>query len=201
MEKEDQKPKYLEDIALYQYADVAKRLASNEQTAPFASGGLEKMIGDFGKILGENKELLDGFKAGAFASKEGIEIAINIYAGKYQNALGKMNVSEFYDLRLKTLTSLLGDEKAEEAKAVFAKYDKQTIGSIKKKISQAEAIINDKNDLFDEKQKEEAKKTIEKMGPIYSLITLLEKRNYEELMPGATKSVYKELITEALEKA
>jgi len=201
MEKEDQKPKYLEDIALYQYADVAKRLASNEQTAPFASGGLEKMIGDFGKILGENKELLDGFKAGAFASKEGIEIAINIYAGKYQNALGKMNVSEFYDLRLKTLTSLLGDEKAEEAKAVFAKYDKQTIGSIKKKISQAEAIINDKNDLFDEKQKEEAKKTIEKMGPIYSLITLLEKRNYEELMPGATKSVYKEMITEALEKA
>ena len=201
MEKEDQKPKYLEDIALYQYADVAKRLASNEQTAPFASGGLEKMIGDFGKILGENKELLDGFKAGAFASKEGIEIAINIYAGKYQNALGKMNVSEFYDLRLKTLTSLLGDEKAEEAKAVFAKYEGQSVNSIRKKVIQANAILKDKTELFDEKQKEEAKKTIERLSPIYSLITLLEERNYEELMPGATKSVYKEMITEALEKA
>jgi len=198
---EEVEPKYLEDIALYQYADVAKRLASNERTAQFASGGLEKMVGDFEKVLGSNKELLDGFKAGALASKEGVEIAINIYAEKYKNALGKINVSEFYELRLKTLTSILGEEKAEEAKNVFAKYEGQTVGSIKKKYEQAIAIINDKNDLFDEKKKEDAKKTIQELNAVYGLINLLEDRNYEELMLGATKSVYKQLISEALKRA
>jgi hypothetical protein len=104
-------------------------------------------------------------------------------------------------LRLKTLTSILGDEKAEEAKAVFEKYGEQTIGAIKKKYQQAIAIVNDRNDLFDEKKKEEAKKIIEKLNPIYTIIDLLEERNYEELMPGATKSVYKEMISDALLKA
>jgi len=201
MTEESKTPKYLEDIALYQYADVAARLASNEQTAPFVSGGLEKMVGDFEKVLGSNKELLDGFKAGAFASEEGIKIAMSIYAKKYRDALGKVNIPEFYTLRLKTLASVLGKEKAEEAKTVFDKYEGQTLGSIRKKYEQANAILKDNTELFNEKQKEDAKKTIERLKPIYSLITLLEKRNYEELMPGATKSVYKQLITEALEKA
>ena len=201
MTEENKTPNYLEDIALYQYANVAARLASNEQTAQFAKGGLEKMIGDFENILGDKKGILDGFKAGAFASKEGIETALNIYAGKYQKALGGLNVSEFYDLRLKTLTSILGEEKAGEAKTVFEKYEDKTIGAIKKKYQQAITIANDRSDLFDEEKKEEAKKTIEKLTPIYNVIGLLEDRNYEQLMPGATKSVYKEMISEALEKA
>jgi len=201
MTEESKTPKYLEDIVLYQYADVAARLASNEQTAPFVSGGLEKMVGDFEKVLGANKELLDGFKAGAFASEEGIKIAMSIYAKKYRDALGKVNIPEFYTLRLKTLNSLLGKEKAEEAQAVFAKYDGQTISSIIKKYEQSNVILRDETGLFDEKRKEEAKKTKGKIEPMYKLIQLIEQRNYEELMPGATKSVYKQLITEALEKA
>ena len=200
MAEESKPAKYLEDVVLYQYADVARKLLSNKETAMFASGGLEKMVGDFEKILGDNKEILDGFKAGAFASKEGTETAINIYAEKYQNALGKMNVSEFYNLRLKTLTSILGDEKAEEAKTVFEKYGEQTVGSIMKKFNQAQAKLKDETGLFDEKAKEEAMKTIQKLSAISTLIHLLEDRNYEELMPGATKSTYKELIADALEK-
>jgi len=201
MAEENKTAKYLEDIALYQYADVSKRLVSNEQTAKFAMGGLEKLASDFEKVLGENKEILEGFKAGALASKEGIGIAIGIYAQKYQNALGKLDVSEFYDLRLKTLGSILGNKKAQETKAVFEKYKGQTVGSIKKKYEQAIIIINDEYDLFDEKRKEEAKKTKEKLESVYNLITLLEDRNYEELMPEATKSVYKKLVSDALEKA
>jgi len=201
MAEESKPAKYLEDVVLYQYADVARKLLSNKETAMFASGGLEKMVGDFEKILGDNKEILDGFKAGAFASKEGTETAINIYAEKYQNALGKMNVSEFYNLRLKTLTSILGDEKAEEAKTVFEKYGEQTVGSIMKKFNQAQAKLKDETGLFDEKAKEEAMKTIQKLIPIHTLINLLEQRNYEELMPGATKSIYKESIADALQKA
>ena len=201
MVEESKTGKYLEDIALYQYADVAGRLASNEQTAPLAKGGLERMVTDIEKYLGDKKDVIEGFKAGAFASEEGINTAIQINAGKYQKALGGLNISEFYNLRLKTLTSILGEKKAEEAKAVFAKYEGQTIGSIKKKYEQARAIVSDRNDLFDEEKKEGAKKTIAKLQPLYTLIQLLENRNYEEIAPGATKSVYKELISDALTKA
>jgi len=195
--------KNLENLALYQYANVAGRLASSKETVPFAKGALERLASDFEKILGENKELLDGFKAGALASPEGIAGTINIYNGKYQKALDGLDFNEFYDVRAGILKSILGEKKAEEAKAVFEKYNGQTIGSIRKKMEQAEYILNPEapEGMFDEEKKKAAKKTKEKLEPIYKLFTLLEQRNYEELKNGATKSTYKELLTEALEKA
>jgi hypothetical protein len=194
---EENKPKYLEDLARYQYADVAARLGSSEETAPFAKGALEKLVDSFGV----DKEILEGLKAGTYASEEGINTAIGIYAGKYEKALGSMNVTEFYDTRSGILKSILGDEKANEAKAVFEKYKEQTVGSIKKKVSQAQMISKDKTGYFNDKQKEDAKKTIEKLGSIMTLISLLEQRNYEELRNGATKPTYKETFGELLKKA
>ncbi len=194
---EENKPKYLEDLARYQYADVAERLGSNKETAPFARGALEKLVDSFGV----DKEILEGLKAGTYASEQGINTAIGIYAGKYEKALGSMNVAEFYNVRSGILKSILGEEKANEAKAVFEKYKDQSVGSIKKKASQSDMILNDKTGYFNDKQKEEAKKTLEKLGPIISLITLLEQRNYEELRNNATKSTYKETFTELLKKA
>jgi hypothetical protein len=194
---EENKPAYLEDLVRYQYADVAARLASDKETVPFAKGALEKLIDSFGI----NKDVLEGLKEGVFASEEGIAKSLNIYSGKYQKALDSVEVSEFYGVRLKVLNSLLGDEKAVEAKATFEKYKGQTVGSIRKKVSQSNAIIEDKTGLFDDKKKEDAKKTIEKLGAIYNVITLIEQRNYEELRNGATKGTYKEMISESLKKA
>ncbi|MCL5018385.1 MAG: hypothetical protein M1416_01305 [Candidatus Pacearchaeota archaeon] len=194
---DEQKPKYLEDIARYQYADVANRLGSNEADAPFARGALEKLVDSFGV----DKDILEGLKAGTFASEEGVAKAIQIYHGKYQKALGSCDVTEFYNLRYNTLKSLLGDEKANEAKSVFEKYKGQTVGSITKKYTQAQAIVNDKTGLFDDKKKEEAQKTIKKMEAIFHLIQTIEKRNYDELKNSATKSAYKESINELLKVA
>ena len=202
-EQSNQTSKYLEDIALYQYADVAARLASNEQTAQFAVGGLERMVRDFEKKLEDNnldKNMLKGVRL-LMASKEGINMAVRAYAEDYENALGKLDVVDFYNLRLKTLTSVMGKEDAEAAKNIFEKYKGQTVSSIKKKIAQANAKLKDKTGLFDEKQKEEAKAIIEKLGPIYNIITLAEQRNYEELSVGATKSVYNQMFKDNLGKA
>jgi hypothetical protein len=200
-EQSNQTSKYLEDIALYQYADVAARLASNEQTAQFASGALEKLVGDFKKALGDKAGILEGFRAGAMASEEGINMAIRTYAGEYETALGKIDVVDFYNLRLKTLTSVMGKEDAEAAKPVFEKYKGQTIASIKQKVNQANAKLKDKTGLYDKKQKEEARAVFEKLAPIYNIITLAEQRNYEELMPSTTKSVYNQMFKENLSKA
>ena len=193
---EEIKPKYLEEITRYQYADVSARLGSDKQTAPFAVGALEKLVDSFGM----DKDMISGLREAAFASEEGIATAVKIYSEKYQNALNQSKVTEFYNLRLPTLTSLLGEEKAKEAQAVFEKYSKDTIGSITSKVNKAQAIMNSGNG-FNNKEKEEAKKTLEKLGAIFNLIQLLEQRNYEELRNGATKSTYKDMITESLSKA
>ncbi|MDD5012449.1 MAG: hypothetical protein PHQ66_02280 [Candidatus Nanoarchaeia archaeon] len=197
MANEETKPKYLEDLTRYNYANVAHRLLSNKEDAPFARGALEKLVGGFGV----DKDILEGLKAGTFASKEGIQTAIQIYAGKYEKALGSLSIPEFYDVRYGSLKSILGDEDANKAKAVFEKYKDQTVGSITKKFRQANAKLEDDTELFDEKAKEEAEKTMKKLAPIYQLIQLLEKRNYEELRNGAMKDTYKQMINESLKEA
>lgn len=196
--KEKTSNKYLEDLARYQYADVAVRLYSNKADAQFAPGALEKLVDGFAGI---DKDALEGLKAGTFASKKGIETAIGIYAGKYQESLGKLDVSEFYDVRYNILKSLLGDKEANEAKSVFEKYKGQTVGSILEEVAKLQEIIKSKTKNFSKEQKEEAKKKFEKLVPIYSIINSLEQRNYDELKNGATKGSYKESITEALKKA
>jgi hypothetical protein len=193
---EEEIPKYIQDLNRYQYADVAARLGSNEETAQFMPSALEKLVSGFGI----DKDLIEGLKAGTLASEEGIKAAVGIYSGKYQKALGTLNFSEFYDVRYSTIKSLLGEEKAMEAKATFEKYKDKSIASINKKVEQAKAILKDKTGLFNDEQKAEAKKTIEKLGSLYSLISTIEQRKFEELRNDATKQAYKDDLTELLSK-
>ena len=44
---EENKPKYLEDLARYSYANVAGKLYQNESDRPFARGALEKLVESF----------------------------------------------------------------------------------------------------------------------------------------------------------
>lgn len=154
MDNKENKPKYLEELATFQYADVGRRLYANKADAQFAPSALEKLVDSF-KV---DKRLLGGLLAGTMASKRGIQNAILTYAEEYQKILGSIDISEFYDVRYNILKSLLGDEKANKAKATFEKYKGQTVGSIKKKVVQAQAISKDQTGLFDEKKKDEAKK-------------------------------------------
>jgi hypothetical protein len=193
---EEETPKYIEDLNRYQYADVAARFASKEEDTQFVPSALEKLVSGFNV----DKDILEGLKQGTFASAEGIKTAVSIYAAKYQKSLGTLNVSEFYDVRFSTLKSLLGEEKAKEAKEIFEKYKGQSVASITKKFEQANAILKDKTGLFDEEKKAEAKKTEEKLKPLYMLIQTLEERRFEELRNDATKSVYRDSVIEYLSK-
>ena len=201
MAKEESKTgKYLEQIAELKYADVAKRMASDASTAPYVMGALEKMVSDVKKALGDKSYLVEGAFAGTFASKDGINIATAIYSKLHDESLGKLNFSEFYDLRLKELTSMLGKEKAEKAKDAFAKYGNQTVGSVMKKYEQAEAVLADEKGLFDEKKKEEAKNTKEKLESLYNIINGVELWNYWKLMPDAAKGPLGKTVSESIDK-
>ena len=191
---EEEIPQYIQDLNRYQYANVAARFGSSEDTAQFVPSALEKLVSGFNI----DKDILEGLKAGTLASEEGVKTAVNIYAGKYKKSLDTLKVSEFYDVRYSTLKSLLGEEKAMEAKVTMEKYADQSIGSINKKISQAQAKIKDNTGLFDDAAKAEAKKTIEKLGPIATIIQMIEERKFEEIRNDATKQYYKDNITKIL---
>ena len=199
---EEEKKRYLEDIATLRYADVAQRMGSDPNAKPFVMGALEKLVSDVAKTVGGDKAyLLEGLEKGTLASEKGVATATAIYSKIYKDAFGKLNFSEYYGLRLKQLTSILGKEKAEKAKDAFAKYEGQTLGSVMKKYEQAVAILEDDKDLFDEKKKEEAKKTKEKLEGLYQIISSVELWNYWDLMPGAAKNLLKEHLSDALDKA
>ena len=80
---EEEIPQYIQDLNRYQYADVAARLGSSEDTAQFVPGALEKLVSGFGV----DKDILEGLKQGTLASKEGIQTAVKVYAGKYHKSL------------------------------------------------------------------------------------------------------------------
>ena len=193
---ETQKPNYLEDIARYQSFNVTARLGSSEETAPFMQGSLEKAVSG----MNVNPEFLP-FVKGTMATEEGMKIAIQAYNGKYQEALNQLSIPEFYGLRFPVLKGILGAEKAEEAKAIMAKYEGKTIGKIMKEYTQAQAILKDKTGLFDPERRKAAEGIVKKFSPIYSIVTTLEDRTFDELRNAATKSHYKEIISEALKAA
>ncbi|MDO8528472.1 MAG: hypothetical protein Q7S06_01105 [Nanoarchaeota archaeon] len=197
--------KYLADAVLYQDADVALRLASNKETAQFAVGGLEALFEKLEKELEKNgldKRILSGAKLASLSSKEGVNTAVGVYGEQYRrDALGMLRMPDFYTLRLNEITSILGEEKAKAAKAVFDKYKEKTIGSIKQEVEQANEILESKSELYDEKQKEKANETLTKLMPIYNLIELFEQKNYDNLMPNAKKRGYERMATDFLSKA
>ena len=200
MAKEQETKRYLEDVVTLQYADVAMRMGSDQNLAPFMGGALEKLISDVKTAIGEKGYLVEGLEKGALSNEEGKTIAAAIYSKMQKEAFGKMSFSEFYDLRLKQLTSLLGKEKAEKAKDALAKYEGQTIGSVLQKYSQAGAILEDKTGLYDEKKKKEAEKTKKDLESVYKIVSEVELWNYWELMPGAAKGILKKDISEAIDK-
>jgi len=200
MVEESKTARYLEEIANLRYANVAKRMTSDASTAPYAIGALEKMVSDIKKALGDKSYLVEGAFAGTFVSEDGRNIATAIYSQLHDEALGNLNFSEFYDLRLKELTSMLGKEKAEKAKDAFAKYGNQTVGSIMEKYEQAQEILGSKSNLYDKKKKEEAKETKEKWENLYNIITGVELWNYWKLMPDAAKGPLGKTVSESIDK-
>jgi len=69
-----------------------------------------------------------------------------------------------------------------------------------KKYEQAEAVLADEKGLFDEKKKEEAKNTKEKLESLYNIINGVELWNYWKLMPDAAKGPLGKTVSESIDK-
>ena len=176
------------NFARYQYGALASVLANSKESKRYAPSALEILAGKKGLNLGE--EAL-GFVRGTQASEEGIQTAINVYAQNFKEKRGKYKPVELADW----YTPVLSDLDEQERKKVveyLGKHD-ENLGSIEKKVAEADYILSEDapEGLFTDKQKSEARETIEKYGKLISILNVLDTYKFESLRPDAVNTTRK----------
>ena len=175
----------LPDFQKYQYAAVARLMSQSKENKGYAVSALEMLAGSNGLNLGEDA---DGFIAGAKASEKGIETAINIYAGKFQEKRGEYKPAELISWYNPVLSSA-DPEDAEKIKAELAKYD-ETYADIESKYTEAVHLVEGlkKGIEYTDEQKSNAEKTIQKYNDVMILMQELDNYALEELRPEVVKT-------------
>ena len=182
MEEKDGFQTAIEDMNRYQYGALAARLLGEKQT--YAVGALEQLASDLGV-----DESAEGFVNAAMSSEKGIEIAIMTYAQKYQEAQGKLTVSQFYNNYKEVLESYLGDS---EKETLAKKYDgnDKSMKEIQTIISKAQHNLKSP----DEKDRENAEKAMEKYQDIAGIMQVILDEQYKNLLPKAIERTNKRML-------
>lgn len=180
----------------YKWSAFIKTAGDDESLVRAA---LEEQVYSFGW----NKDEAEGVVAGALASEEGIKKALEVYTGKYEDALEGMtakDISTAYDDDLKSFLGE-GSEKYQRAKGEFEKFRDEKYKDISKKLKKAKAI-NDHGKtigLSDDDIKQ-AKDTLKKYAKVMFLISNLELNKLDALRPKirkrATKSQLEAMLKE-----
>src|SRR3989338_4538912 len=123
----------------YQYGALAAHLASSKESGRYAPGALEVLAGSKGLNLGEDAE---GFIRGTKASKEGIETATQIYAGKFEEKRGEYKLIELASGWYAPVLNSIDKEDKDKIVAKLGRYD-ETLVSIIKKYRKASRIVQD----------------------------------------------------------
>ncbi len=186
MAKQTQKQEY--SFEKYQYGALAARLLASNESSRYAPSALEVLAGSKGLNLGE--EAL-GFIRGTQASEKGIQTAIDVYAGKFEEKRGQykpVDMVAWYD-------SVLNDlDKADKAKilATLGKHN-ETIDSIMKKMAKASHIVQGKETGANTpEQISEAEATVEKYKNVFTVIHTLDNYKFETLRPEAVNTARKQ---------
>ena len=167
------------DFGRYQYAALAARLASSQESSRFAPGALEVLAGSKGLNLGEESL---GFVRGTQASEEGIQKAINVYAKQFEEKRGAYKPSELASWYGSVFSGL---DKTEKDKILaLLNYD-ETIKEIREKLQDALVVSKASDRLFTPEKKAEAKKIIEKYQTVFSLMETLDSYKFESLRGDA----------------
>lgn len=181
MEKDDVQTA-MNDMNRYQYGALAFRLLGEKQH--YSMGALEQLASDLGV-----DESAEGFVNAAMSSEKGMEIAIRTYAHKYQEAEGKLTVSQFYNNHKETLEGYLGEDK----KAKLAeKYNGNNTSMKEIQIILSKAQHNLKSP--DEKDKKDAEKIMEKYQDIFGIIQIIQDEQYKNLLPKAIERTNKKML-------
>jgi len=174
------------DFEKYQYGAVAGYLASSDDdsTRRFAPNALEVLAGEKGLNLGE--EAL-GFIRGTQASEKGIQTAIGVYGGAFQEKRAQYKPSELTSWYSPALSGL-DDETKDKLLGELSKHD-ETIGDINKKLQRAAYILDNKapRGFHPEDVVEQAKATQQKYGGAFLVMQALDEYVFENLRADAVE--------------
>jgi hypothetical protein len=173
----------ISDMNRYQYGTLAARLLG-EKKSNYAVGALEQLASDLGV-----DESAEGFVNAAMSSEKGIEIAIMTYAQKYQEAEGKLTVSQFYNTYKDVLENYLGDN---EKEILAQKYNGNdtSMKEINTIISKAQHNLKSP----DEEERKSAEKAMEQYQDIVGLMQVILDEQYKNLVPKAIERTNKRIL-------
>jgi len=175
----------------YGYGALAGRLLRSNPK--YANGSLDVLAGEEGLNLGEDAV---GFIRGTQASKEGVETAISVYAGKFEEERGRLKPSElasWYDSVLEGLDE--GDK--DTIIDTLGKYD-ETVGDLTMKVTKAQKVL-EAPEAFGKIEVSKANGTMRKYGEVLSVISMLDEYVFERMRPVAVEATRKRSL-EALAK-
>lgn len=188
-------PTATEVMDKYKWSALATTVGEDESLIRAA---LEEQVYSFGW----NRDEAEGVVEGALASEDGIAKALKIYSGKYEDALGNMNVLEVFTAYDNSLQDFLGNsEEYQRARREFEKYASEKVNDITKKVKKAQVQVKNAKALgLSDDEVESAKDTLKKYQRVMSILGTLEQNKLEALRPQvrerATKRTLKDILKE-----
>ena len=183
----EQRPDY--SFERYQYGASAARLLASEDSARYAPSALEVLAGKKGLDLGE--EAL-GFVRGTQASEEGINKAIKVYNGKFEEKRGKYSPAQLVDWYNPILSDLEPDAKDKLAN-YLGKYT-ETLQSIRDNVNDALNTLDKraKKGKFTQTQINLAQDIVKKYEEVLNVLGILDNYKFETLRPDAVNAARKQ---------
>ena len=181
METERQTPDYSK-LFRYQYGALAAQFLKEKDTGS-VNGSLEMLVGKDGLNLGKEAE---GFIRGTQASEKGIQTAVSIYLGAFEEARGEYSPADLTGWYSGVLSGL-GDEESGRITQYLGKY-KESWKEISGKVIGANHTLKGAGTGANTpEQIAEAQKTMEKYSGVFNLIGDLDRYHFEKLRPKATE--------------
>ena len=185
-----------EDLKKYRLGPVASQLAEAGDFRAATKTLDNLVLGLPGVNADDVKPLLEGTKA----SREGINTAVSVYHTLYEQARGKIGISEMFEHYSGAINKFFSTpDELNKVKEVFDVYSGETYGSIKKRVVEA-SNIRKNPDIYTEVDVKSATATLQKYQKIMTLIEALEKYESRNLLNRIVEDSEKEQIREIVLK-
>lgn len=181
-----------EGLTKYRLGPIASQLAEAGDFRT-ATKTLDKLVLALPGVNAEDvRPLLEGTKA----SREGINTAVSVYDTLYEQARGKIELSEMFDHYFRTINHyFFTPDELKKVKDVFDVYSGETYGSIKKRVVEA-TNIRKNPDVYSEADVKSATQTLQKYQKVMTLIGALEKYETRNLLGPIVEDSENEQIRE-----
>lgn len=187
----------LEDLARYEKAVAAEKF-KGEKNSSLARTALRMHVEGLGLDEG-SRDIVDRY----ISNEKGLNEAIDIYAGKWNEAFGSLTINEAQNYMGESVYSGLDDRDKSSIKSEVAKFKDEKIGDIEKKLGKALYLLQGvQGELVDatQDQIDKAKNTKRDYENILPIVNTWKSYRIEGLRKGISDENIKENLQERAKK-